>query len=129
KKKLLPPLPQGQREFTAAGTHYWIVPEGVYEISAVTIGGGGGGGGGGYEPGGAGGGGGGLSYDTLVVSPGEILTIVTGQGGNGGTPGSYTAAGTRGTPGGDTVIRRGTAVLLQSGGGNGGSGGAKGDSS
>lgn len=104
----------GQELFTTSTS--WIVPAGVTQISAVTIGGGGGGGGGesGRDEGVTGGGGGGLAYGTFAVTPGETLTITVGLGGNGG------GSGSDGSAGGTSSIARGATVLL--GGGGGGAG-------
>lgn len=66
----------GQVAYTSTGTHTFVVPAGVYSISAVTIGRG--------DPGGQsadgniywGGSGGGLAYaNQIPVTPGESLTV------------------------------------------------------
>jgi hypothetical protein len=86
--------------FDTPGTHSWIVPDCVTEITVQVWGGGGGGGaawsrftsvsntqnGTGVEVcvGAGGGGGGGFAQRTYSVIPGQIYTIVVGNGGNGG---------------------------------------------
>ena len=129
----------GQVQWTTPGTYSWVVPEGVYSISALCVGAGGGARRYDSSVGGAGGGGGGLRYAKKIpVTPGETLTITVG-------------AGVVGANGGVTTISRGSTILLQAtggvagwnfagaggdgstldsniGGGNGGSGGAKGAS-
>lgn len=109
----------GQEEWTSSsGTFSWVVPRGVYTISAVCVGGGGGGGGHAtaYSTGGAGGG---LTWANYIrVTPGEILTIIVGAGG------SNVVAQGNGGNGGDTVINRGSIKLLGADGGLGGLAGA-----
>ena len=104
--------------YEEAGTYTFTVPDGVTEVSAVTIGGGGGSGsslGNGNSSGG-GGGGGGLAWGTFTVTPGEDLTVVVGAAGAGAGPGY----GAPGNAGGDSSISRGSTVLLQGGGGGAG---------
>ena len=106
---------KAQATFTATGVHTWTVPDGVTSVSAVCVGGGGGGAGndGTLD---MGGGGGGLSYkNSIVVTPGQILTITVGAGGSGG---SSAAGGT----GGDSSIAQSGITLLHAGGGGGGTG-------
>ena len=99
--------PHGFAEFTTAGTHTWICPEGVYSVQATIIsasGGGGGGGGGAagrynYTCGGGGGSGGsggtGCRFEvTCPVTPGDSYTVIVGAGGSGGTAGKGTSYGT-----------------------------------
>ena len=97
------------------GTYSFTVPNGVTEISAVTIGGGGGSasclGNGGSS--GGGGGGGGLAWGTFSVTAGETLDVIVGNGGLGGGPGY----GVAGTDGEDSTISRAGTVLLSGGGG------------
>lgn len=107
----------GQQEYLAAsGTFNFVVPENLYEISALAIGGGGGGGGWGNAsdeaPGG--GGGGALAYATFAVTPGETLTVNVGAGGNAG------AARGNGGAGGTSSVQRGATNLVAAGGGGGG---------
>ena len=118
-----PPTTQvGGITFFNSGTYSFVVPSGVYQVSAVAIGAGGGGGGSTTQTGGTGGGGGGggaLSYtNNLVVTPGETLTVVVGAGGAGGTGTSSSRTG--GSPGGDTYLRRSSTDLLLAQGGRGG---------
>jgi len=83
--------PPGQIEWTSiAGTYTWIVPRGVFAISAVVIGGGGGGASSSTAPA-CGGSGGDLVYGNVMsVTPGEQLTIVVGGGGSAGLGASAT---------------------------------------
>lgn len=77
-----------QKTYTVPGNHYWVVPEGVTNISAVCVGGGGAGGGqqsDDGEYGSGGGGGGGLRWrNDIPVTPGDRLHLVVGSGGAGG---------------------------------------------
>lgn len=70
----------GEVIFTDTGVNYWLVPDGVYWVSAVCVGGGGGGS---YSRnGGAGGAGGGLAYkNNISVTPGQTITAFVGAGG------------------------------------------------
>lgn len=105
-----PAMPNGQQSFTGAGTTSWTVPANVTSISAVVIGGGGAGLSSAQS--GAGGSGGDLRYiNDLVVTPGEVLTVVVGNGGSPTQPA---------TPGGETYISRGgTRLISAAGGGEG----------
>jgi hypothetical protein len=109
----------GQEEWTSSsGTFSWVVPRGVFTISAVCVGGGGGGGGHAtaYSTGGAGGA---LTWANYIrVTPGETLTIIVGAGG-----GNVIAQGNGGN-GGDTFIKRGSITLVGADGGLGGLAGA-----
>lgn len=116
----------GQNAYTSSGTYSFVVPEGVFSVSAVTVGGGGGGSG--FPTGttykwpGSGGGGGGLAWATFDVTPGESLDVIVGYGGNGGLNSSGLQAGKSGTAGGDSYIARNTpegAVTIIRGGGGG----------
>lgn len=113
--------PTGQQLFDQPGTYTWVVPEGVTEISPVLVGAGGSSGisnASNYDAGG-GGGGGGLRWATSIpVTPGESLTIEVGAGGHSQT---YDLFPANGIDGGSTVIRRGQDILLEAGGGKGGS--------
>jgi PKD repeat protein len=66
----------------------FTVPGGITEITVKAWGGGGGASGSNYTNpvyvGGSGGGGGGFCGGTLIVSPGEVISITVGQGGSGG---------------------------------------------
>lgn len=73
-------VPSGQAEWSGTGTYTWTVPEGVYSISAVTIGTGANGNNqyssGGVTYNGNGGNGGKLAYkNNIPVTPGETLNI------------------------------------------------------
>jgi len=69
---------RGTVEYATAGTFTFIVPAGVFYISAVGVGGGGLGG-----ISGVGGGGGALAYvNRIPVTPGERLTVVVSTVGN-----------------------------------------------
>jgi len=105
----------GQAEWThSSGTFTWIVPNGVYEISAVCIGGGGGGAASGVTPATGGSGGNLLWANKIPVTPGEALTVTVG-GGGGGAQGATTGGG-----GGNSIIARGATTLMSAGGGGGG---------
>jgi hypothetical protein len=106
-----------QVAFTTPGTYSWVVPAGVFSISAVGVGGGGGswdrspGSTGGW---GSAGYGGSLRWKTSIpVTPGETLTIIVGDRGTSVKSG-------RASNGGVTKILRGSTVLLQANGGTGG---------
>lgn len=105
----------GQQEWTTPGTYQYVVPMGVYSISAVAVGGGGSGGGSeinGNLPGyGAYGGSNRWGRD-IPVTPGEILTIVVGDRGPTQTRGVRFD-----TAGFTTKILRGSTVLLSAAGG------------
>jgi hypothetical protein len=138
--------PVGSNYFTTAGSHTFVVPEGVESISAVVVGGGGGGGGAArspysgfprapanspftpeinlmYSPShyqGKGGNGGDLAWaNSIPVTPGESLTVVVGAAGNGGSV-VYGSAGNAGGNGGASYIARGGTTLVSAGGGVGG---------
>jgi hypothetical protein len=104
------------------GSYSFVVPSGVYAVSAVAVGGGGGGCSGNPSSGGdggAGGGGGALAYiNSLAVTPGETLSVVVGAGGAGGAASPGTRTG--GTAGGDSYLRRSSTDLLLAKGGSGG---------
>ena len=123
------------------GTTTFTVPPGIYELNVDMYAGGGGGGAGGTgasassisgiienlvsgDKTGAGCGGGGsggyLTGQTLIVTPGQVITLNVGQGGSPGA--SKSDDGTAGT---DTVITAGTASLHVTGG-QGGQGGESG---
>ena len=119
--KLTPPVTPGQVEYKVAGVYSWIVPENVSQISAVAIGTGSQtvviSGAAHYGQVGA------LRWlNNIPVTPGETLTItvtapsavLTGQSVN-ASPTQY--------PGGNTSIKRGSAVLLQAAGGQTSTGG------
>lgn len=107
--------PQGQIEFTSAGTYLWTVPSDVAKFSAVVIGGGAGGGTGERQAGN----GGDLRYSTnldLSLYAGQTLTIEVGVGGRRGGDAGQTADG---KVGGDSFIATSGGVrLLSASGGN-----------
>ena len=107
----------GQQEYLAAsGTFNFVVPDNLFEISALAIGGGGGGGGWGNagDESAGGGGGGALAYAKFAVTPGETLTINVGAAGNGG------GSGNNGGAGGTSSVQRAGTNLVAAGGGGGG---------
>jgi len=93
-----------------SSTTSFVVPAGVTNILCEVIGGGGGS----AVAGNTGAGGGGYSYGTLVVTPGETLTITVGAGGTGNQP-----AGGQGTNGGTSSIARSSTTLMSATGGGG----------
>jgi hypothetical protein len=108
----------------------YTVPAGVTRL-AVKLWGAGGSGGGttlGNPP--SRGGGGGFAAGTLVVTPGEGLTVIVGCGGIFGDATAFGGGGAGGTYGGNYVgggggrsaIRRGEVELITAGGGGGGGG-------
>ena len=131
--------PVGQQAWTTVGDFSFQVPAGVTSISAVVISGGCGGDYGTDNGVNRGGVGGSLRWsNSIPVTPGEILTIRVGRGGRAGTNTSTALAA--GGLGGDSLIMRGSTVLLVAsvltstpvgtaadgsvvGGGNGGQGG------
>lgn len=126
--------PQGQVQYTTAGTYSWTAPEGVYFVSAVCVGGGGAG----FQiaDSGGGGGGGGLGWkNNISVTPGQVYTVVVGAGGI-SSSGSSTSGGAsyfinsstvQGSGGGaGTTSSAGTGGgYVGDGGGNGGNGGTQ----
>ena len=114
-----------QTSYTSSGTYTFEVPVGITSISAVCVGGGGGGGANagassGSSKSAGGGGGGGLAYGTFAVTPGEILTIIVGAAGVAGVQGG-SANDKNGGDGGNSQVKRSSTILLQGGGGEGGS--------
>lgn len=110
--------------FTAQGNNSYIVPAGITSLTFEAWGGGGGGGAG-ASGSAAGGTGGGAGYvtSTIVVTPGETLTIYIGGGGDGGSHNALgTFAGGGGGGGGYTAVYRGATLLLVAAGGGGGGG-------
>lgn len=105
-------------EFTSAGAHRYVVPDGVYKLYIAACGGGAGGTGAAGDRyssltivNGAGGGGGAavLNYE-ILVNPGDILNITVGAGGAGGVTSDNPTAGANG---GDTII--GNYITLKGG--------------
>ncbi len=106
------------------GNGAFVVPAGVTSIIVKGVGGGGGGGAGAFGSGSTHGGGGGSGcapYElTLDVNPaGETLTVLVGGGGGGGH-GDGSGPGFNGTPGDTTQLKRGSTVIFQVIGGQGG---------
>ena len=100
--------PTDQQEWVGVGTYEWTVPDDVFFISGVAIGGGQGAYG---EARSRGGMGGSLRWrNRIPVTPGEVLTIEVGDGGNRSTV--FTER-----QGKNTVIRRGSEILLRAAGG------------
>jgi len=117
----------GGARFEESGTHTWVCPSNVTEVSVLAIGGGG-------SPsvgqqgtsGGAGGGGGGLGYkNTISVTPGASYTVVVGAGGASAATNSQST--TNGNAGGNSYfINTSTVVGYGGGGGSGTTGGSGG---
>ena len=125
----------GQATFIETGTHSWICPPGVYQVSVVCVGGGGAGNGDNQSGSGGAAGGGGLGWKNgIAVTPGQSYTLEVGSAATGGSGndggdsyfintttvkggGGQGSTNTQGQPGGNYV---------GDGGGNGGSGGAGG---
>ena len=106
------PPPAGQQQWTP-GSYTFVVPAGVFFISACGVAGGCAGSGASFNGGGAGG----LHWRNLIpVTPGESLTVEVG------------AANTTGSiiGGGDTRLLRGATVLLLATGGQAGTGAGNG---
>jgi hypothetical protein len=103
--------PRGEVVFAASATAYnWTVPANVYFISALAIGGGGATPNTGISNTGAGGGSLGYAND-IAVTPGEVLTILSGLGGTG-------SAATNGQPGVTSyIVQSGVQILYAGGGG------------
>jgi len=103
----------GQSSFITPGTFSWTVPTGVDTISVVTVGGGGGGGEDNGVPAKGGGGGGALAYvNSILVTPGETLTVGVGTSGQPGIVPTSTASN-----GGNSYVKRGAISLVEAGGG------------
>ena len=75
---------EGDEKYTSDGSYTFTVPAGVTSISAVLIGGGGGSSANFFGTTVEGGAGGTLVYATLLVTPGESLSVVVGDGGDAG---------------------------------------------
>lgn len=98
--------PKGQVAFTTPGEYTFVVPAGVFKISALTIGAGGTGYGEDSSHGANGGTGGSLRYFyDFPVTPNEVLTI-------------YVSSSFGATDYGVTDIRRGATAVLRAKGGN-----------
>lgn len=117
-------VPNGMQEFDTPGTFNFTVPAGVTKLM-VEAWGAGGGGGGSYNSSspyvmndGGFGGWGAFSKHVIGVTAGASYTVVVGAKGLGGTDGLSPSAG---NPGGSTQFKTaGGTVLLESGGGSGG---------
>lgn len=118
---------QSQEFFYTGSAQTFIVPAGVTSLTVTAVGGGGGAGGasgseGGntnYQWSGGGGAGGGaaLEYTTLVVTPGQVITINVAAGGTGGAGGvGYNTSGANGTSGGSTTLTSGGPLVTALGG-------------
>ncbi|MGH7240872.1 MAG: hypothetical protein ACREGB_01090, partial [Candidatus Saccharimonadales bacterium] len=105
--------------YSTAGTDTYTVPSGVTTVTVKAWGGGGGAGAASGSTGVAGsGGGGGFVQADLTVTPGQVLTVMTGSGGGGGA-----AADNGGNGGGYSAVKNsGGTFLVQAGGGGGGGG-------
>ncbi|WP_153796276.1 T9SS type A sorting domain-containing protein [Foetidibacter luteolus] len=105
----------------------WVVPNGVTKIVVKAWGAGGAGGNYIFNDVG---GGGGFAMDTLNVTPGEVLTIITGGGGQPGAGvGAYGGGGPKscgggGRGGGRSGVRNSSDIELITAGAGGGGGGA-----
>ena len=98
----------GDIVFNTVGTHDWVCPAGVKNVSVVCVGGGGGGQLKTSNSGGHGGGGGGLGWkNNIPVTPGQIYTVVVGEGGLE----SIEAGGVTKVGGGDSYFIDPTVVL------------------
>lgn len=134
----------GFEKYTQVGQYSFIIPPRIETIYVSAVGGGAGGAGGGgacnysstIKNAGAGGGGGGRGTQVInqeiTVTPGETLTIIVGEKGLGG-PAGVTATdyylakdGGDGADGEDTILKRGSTVLLTAQKGTRGFGGNKG---
>lgn len=134
----------GFEKYTQVGQYSFIIPPRIETIYVSAVGGGAGGAGGGgacnysstIKNAGAGGGGGGRGTQVInqqiTVTPGETLTIIVGEKGLGGAAGVTSTSsqlaknGGDGTDGEDTILKRGSTVLLTAQKGTRGFGGNKG---
>jgi len=99
----------GQTTFIETGTHTWICPPGVYQVSAVCVGGGGAGNGDNQSGSGGAAGGGGLGWkNNISVTPGQSYTLEVGSAANGGS----------GNDGGDSYFINATTVQGRGGQGS-----------
>lgn len=107
--------PVGQQQWTSPGTYSFVVPGGVFSISAVVVGGGQSGGRSSGAEVGLGGQGADLRYaSSIPVTPGETLTVDVGTGGVSTTAISGPVNGTS-----SRVSRAATVLLVAKGGGSG----------
>lgn len=106
----------GQAQYTQDGAYSFIVPAGVFSISAVAVGSGAPGGSGNNTNGGGGGPAGCTAYaNDVAVTPGETLSLVVPEGGL-----RSGALGGNGSPGAPATISRGGTGLLEAFGGQSG---------
>ncbi|HWB63615.1 MAG TPA: hypothetical protein VG603_08915, partial [Chitinophagales bacterium] len=105
--------PSSVAYYSNGTSNSWTVPSGVYQITVYLWGGGGGASSCHCDC--AGGGAGGYVSGQLIVSPGEVLTVVSGAGGCG----NCCSSGGKGGKG--SAIYRGGTMLAAAGGGGGGS--------
>lgn len=119
------PSPHGEQKYLTPGTYSFVVPANVTKLHCTSIGGGGGGGERGTNEGqpGGGGGGGGHNIGSIVVTPGQSISVTVGAGGAGGSGGIY--SGNSGMNGTESNIGIPNIIFraLGGGGGQGGSGG------
>ena len=97
---------------SATGASTWTVPANVSAVQIVATGGGGGG----ATHGPSSGGNGGQVTASIVVSPGQVLSLFVGGGGGSGSFGPNDGGG----GGGSTTVNAGTANQIIAGGGGGG---------
>lgn len=105
--------------YTTVGTYTYTVPVGIVSLCVLCIGGGGSGI---YNltTAASGGGGGGLIWvNNIIVSPGQLFTIVIGAGGN-GAGSTVNPTGQNGSPS-RFYFNTGTTFNIQANGGGGGS--------
>ena len=104
-------------------TYTWTVPQGIYQITVDAVGGGGGGGGaeevGNGDAGGGGGSGGYVQGKTMIVSPGEQLSITIGLGGPGAVYVGRTTSAPSGSSGGATAVSGLDGHIVVTGGAGG----------
>lgn len=118
-----PTILPGQVQFTTVGTYQWTVPEGCHAISVVAVAAGGPADSSNY---GRGGEGGNLRWrNDIEVTPGDVLTIVTGSAGN---PNAVLRESYVHSKGSYLISTSWPLGLQGSGGGNGGAGGINSDS-
>lgn len=110
------------------GTYTWTVPDGVFWIWIWMVAGGGGGAGGITSTlSGGGGGAGAGAWVRKAVTPGQVVTVVTGAGGTNGVPSASSSVGGNG---GSTTVSIPSVFTLTCAGGQGGvNGGAGGGGS
>ena len=105
--------------FTNTTACNWTVPAGVSSVRILLVGGGGGGG---FDIGGGGGGGGYREVNSVVTTPGEVVSIVAGAGGVGDTAQGNPCTGTNGAAS-SAGFASGSLTAIGGGGGGGQNGG------